>query len=828
MYDRNDENFLLLLKRPKQRAGFRGTTLLGAELGNFNYGAGRHVLSSSGSLDFRPGKTLYLSVDFSASAGSSNEMLVGYYSGTYSAGGKGWTIERGASSDVIYLTKWDGTAYVALATNVRLGVRQLAITWKSADNTIWVSMDGSAAASVGSLTAPNSDGTCVVAVGSPITTGSAYADSLTTGGVCAFGLIASELSSGNLAAASNSMNGTTPLNRFVLPSQYTSPVVDFNAYRDWNGVASTITTQGSSPVTLTVTGAISRTDTSEVYYATVAGMYHDNGLALSETYAVRHNAFARIRFTTSSRRIACHQTSTIQGMFTGSYASIGIFINGTYSALSTSTVADTSQVIDTTLASGSNKTVDLVEGCQAYVSSYIYGTFISGIRLPLDARIIAPSSPQNRVVVIGDSIANGFVTTNAQSDNPIAVLRSTADASVTLLGWGSASAYTFMNLTDRATWTTRIANMLNGGNSNTLVFEVQTNDYGLAFQSAANYATYLGDFIDGIKALVPNLQVKLLGAISRIAPDGEGANGFGNTLDDYRSAAAGVVSGRSWVKYINNKNAVTSANHNADGIHISTAGALQLGYAFWGVIDFTVEDLASLALHLRADTGVTLNGSDVSQIDDQSGNSRNYSQGTAALQPAYNSTGINSLPTIDTTVAGGERLGRAFKISGAQSVFIVFKCTALPVLNTDFFALTILADANTPSGGDGSLILASNYSGYQAYSFGLGGAVSGAVAGVNQAVDTNPHFLLITYAGGGVGTPANYEFFLDGVEKTVVSSGAFISTLYGSQASIGATTGGSYAANVRFAEEAITSAVVSEAFRSALHAYAANRYAINP
>lgn len=818
---------LLLLDANKKRPNpFPSTTFQGAEIGNFDAAASRHVRSSSGGLDFRPGKTLYLSVDLSAPAGTNNELLIGYYTGTYSSG-KGWVIERGASSDILYLTRWDGTGYVALATNVRLGVRQIAITWKAADNTVWVSLDGATAASVGTLTAPNSDGTCVVGVGSPVAAGSAYADSLKTGAICAFGMIDSELSAADLAAASNSMSGTTPLNRFTLPSQYATPVVDFNAYRDWNGVASTITTQGSSPVTLVVTGAISRTDTSEVYYATVAGMYHDNGLALSETYAVRHNAFARIRFTTSSRRIACHQTSTIQGMFTGSYASVGIFINGAYSAISTSTVADTSQVIDTTLASGSNKTVDLVEGCQAYVSSYIYGTFISGIRLPLDARIIAPSSPQNRVVVIGDSIANGFVTTNAQSDNPIAVLRSVADASVTLLGWGSASTYTFMNLTDRATWTTRIANMLNGGNSNTLVFEVQTNDYGLAFQSAANYATYLGDFIDGIKALVPNLQVKLLGAISRIAPDGEGANGFGNTLNDYRAAAAGVVSGRSWVKYINNKNAVTSANHHADGIHLLTAGAAQLGYALWGTLDFTVEDLASLALHLRADLGITLNGSDVSQWDDQSGNSRNYTQGTAAVQPMYSSTGINGQASLETTRTDNERIGRAFKISGAQSIMVIYQHTSAPVGGT-FQMLACLADATTASGGVGSLILAANFVGYEYFSFAFGDAVSGPVVGVNQAHDTNPHFLLITYDGSGIGTPSAYKFYIDGVEKTVVSTGSFISSYFGAEASIGVTTAGNYPANAKFAEKIVTSAVIAETLRSALHAYASNRYAINP
>lgn len=815
----------VILETPKKRsAGFVGTSLSGAEIGNFDYGAGRHVLSTAGSLDFAPGKTLYLSVDFSASAGTSNEMLVGYYSGTYAAGGKGWVIERGASSNIIYLTKWDGSAYVALATNVRLGVRQIAITWKASDNTVWVSMDGATAASVGTMTASGADGTCKVAVGSPITTGSVYADSLKTGAVCAFGLISSELSASDLAAASNSMNGTTPLNRFTLPSQYASPVVDFNTYRDWDGSASTITTQGSSPVTLAVTGAISKTDTSEVYYATSASMYHDNGLNVSETYAIRHNAFARLRFTTSLRRLAIHQVAT-----SGTYAYIGIFNNGSYSSISTSTTTNVSQVIDTLLPAGSSKTIDLVEGSQALAGAAVLGVFAAAIRVPTDAVIIAPTVPTDRVLVVGDSIINGYITSNAQSDNPIAVLRGLTDYKVTCLGWGSATSYEFTQSANRAAWVTSMAAMLNGTNSNTLIWEVMTNDYGLDAQSSANYATNLGAFLDDLKVAVPNLEVKIFGAIKRIAPAAETANGFGNTLDDYRSAAAGLISGRSWVKWINNKYAVDTANIYADGIHVTTAGSAQLGYSYFGALDFSVTtDVSNLGLLLRSDLGITLNGSDASQWDDQSGNSRNYVQGTAALQPAYTASSINGQPTLDTTSGGGEKMGVAYKISGAHSIFLNFKLPSTPS-SSKFYLLSVLADSTTASGaGAGSLVLAANYSGYTNLAVGMGGVVSGAVVGANVTWDTNPHTLQIDYDGGGVGSTSAYKIYLDGIEQTVVSTGAFVSTLYGNLAAIGATSGGNYPANCNYAEKLVTTSVISANQRAALRSYSANRYAINP
>ena len=58
---------------------------------------------------------------------------------------------------------------------------------------------------------------------------------------------------------------------------------------------------------------------------------------------------------------------------------------------------------------------------------------------------------------------------------------------------------------------------------------------------------------------------------------------------------------------------------------------------------------ADLALWLDANDAstITLNGSNVSQWDDKSGNGRNASQATASLQPTYLATGFNSNPSID-------------------------------------------------------------------------------------------------------------------------------------------------------------------------------------
>ena len=67
---------------------------------------------------------------------------------------------------------------------------------------------------------------------------------------------------------------------------------------------------------------------------------------------------------------------------------------------------------------------------------------------------------------------------------------------------------------------------------------------------------------------------------------------------------------------------------------------------------------ADLALWLDADDAdtITLNGSDVSQWNDKSGNGNHVSNGAASTQPAYLTTGWNGKPTVSFTKAGLEFL----------------------------------------------------------------------------------------------------------------------------------------------------------------------------
>ncbi len=100
-----------------------------------------------------------------------------------------------------------------------------------------------------------------------------------------------------------------------------------------------------------------------------------------------------------------------------------------------------------------------------------------------------------------------------------------------------------------------------------------------------------------------------------------------------------------------------------------------------GANGFNPTTAGTVALWLRADLGITLNGGDVSQWNDQSGNGFNVSQGTAANQPLYtaNNAAFGGMPTVTYTSANTDALttgtGVVVATAGARTIFAVVRAT---------------------------------------------------------------------------------------------------------------------------------------------------------
>jgi hypothetical protein len=90
-------------------------------------------------------------------------------------------------------------------------------------------------------------------------------------------------------------------------------------------------------------------------------------------------------------------------------------------------------------------------------------------------------------------------------------------------------------------------------------------------------------------------------------------------------------------------------------------------------------DINNLNLWLDGDDSstITLNGSNVSQWDDKSGNGYNATQTTAANQPLYNSTGLNNKGILDFNGSSHYLSYPSVGSTDAVTVFVVVKADTL-------------------------------------------------------------------------------------------------------------------------------------------------------
>lgn len=91
----------------------------------------------------------------------------------------------------------------------------------------------------------------------------------------------------------------------------------------------------------------------------------------------------------------------------------------------------------------------------------------------------------------------------------------------------------------------------------------------------------------------------------------------------------------------------------------------------------TLERLLALSpsVLLRADVGITLNGSDVSAWANQGSLGGSFSQGTASAQPAFNASAKNGQPGVGPFTSG-QILTSTLGLSHPFSLFVVYSATA--------------------------------------------------------------------------------------------------------------------------------------------------------
>lgn len=541
---------------------------------------------------FVPGNTLWLSFKSTGVSSVGTENILGCNTGSL-ATGKGWWLTRQSVTGTIFFLAAPNH-FIGFYTPSNNSITNLCLVWKISDNSLWYSVNGGTFTSASAAFTLNAiDSTCSSYIGTD--NGSFGGIPLASGGVLAYAIWNKEASATQAQNYTFTQGNRLNINTSVLSDSGTT--LNFNAKRDWNGAASTISTLGSAPITLAVSGSPSLIKCDELRVPTTNKYYFDSGLVLpfvdgnGYRYTIR-DSYAHVKCTTDSLYIGVEAYSTFRSN-QPTASNIGLYTNGTFITQYAPNITSSPVLFDVQPGAGTGKIVDMWEGAEGYPGSSVpliprQGTPIQAVRLPLylangssssHSDMIIPSRPQKRLILVGDSIMTGFFVTTFTQQSQAALIRvdypTSGTGGVTAHCAGSDSINN-INATGMDAMVASIATACNGTVSNTIWIQLGTNDYGFTIISAATFQTLYASFVDKIHALVPSAIIICQSPIQRIAPSSEGANSFGNTLGNYRTAISNVVTARpSFCTYVEGAAGAIVPNGQiyVDGLHITAAGA---------------------------------------------------------------------------------------------------------------------------------------------------------------------------------------------------------------------------------------------------------------
>jgi lysophospholipase L1-like esterase len=284
----------------------------------------------------------------------------------------------------------------------------------------------------------------------------------------------------------------------------------------------------------------------------------------------RTSPFAYAEYTTEATEIYVSGISTVYPSFP-SYAEIGIYVDG---VLHTTIQAPNSSAFSmyAGLPAGS-KTVRFVNGLTSSpLQSLAYsGTFLTGIAANATMTAVT-STPADRIVVYGDSIAVGANATNPVSEGwPVVLRENYAPDSLAVEGFGYRSLY--IDCTDstlRAAFVAKIAAYFASSTGTQRIWlAIGTNDYGLNKQNATLFGTMYAAVLDDLHTALPSASIYCQSPIVRTD---ETANIFGHTLGDYRTQISTAAAARpAYCTYVDGSVILTTGDLD-DGVHPTTAG----------------------------------------------------------------------------------------------------------------------------------------------------------------------------------------------------------------------------------------------------------------
>ena len=236
-------------------------------------------------------------------------------------------------------------------------------------------------------------------------------------------------------------------------------------------------------------------------------------------------------------------------------------------------------------------------------------------------------------------------------------------------------------------------------------------------------------------------------------------------------------------------------------------------------------DLAGLTLWLPPDpsvatlaqtsggSGAVADGDPIGRIEERSPLAAVYLQATAGRRPTY-----------DEDALGTGKRGAIFDRVDDSWTDVVDPLDPIRTLG-----LSYRLDSTSASGeyqclchlvqSDGAVLIAyvCNAGGYTTLSISNNGASAAGVGVAGVCNDTSSHTLVITYNGGTRTSPASYGVRIDGVARTVASSGTHAPTA--GTSSIGRYPAGVFPASMRLGAAVATTDVLAGADLTNLETY---------
>lgn len=350
----------------------------------------------------------------------------------------------------------------------------------------------------------------------------------------------------------------------------------------------------------------------------------------------RRSALATCRFRSSASSVTVRAIR--HGLGTASWRNLGVYVDGAWHTSLAITSDDTIMSLPLSLP-GYDCLVEIVDCLQSKpTGNPVQGGYVIGIDGP--AMMLPPKAATRKLAVYGDSIAVGDGSTIPTRDCVWQKSRGWYPGIVGLEAWGFRGVCNEASIDDLAA---RLVELVAGVPTREIWLAIGTNDYGLNLGSAATYQTALGNLCDAINALDSGATVYLQSPLNRTT---ETANSFGNTLGDYRTAAATVAAARSgFVTYVDGDGLLNPATDLADGIHPTTAGHAKYAGKVFRQFGFTVPVTTGLVMRHDASVGLTLVTGDASDWVDQVG-SHDMAQATAANRPTYGAAIANGFPGL--------------------------------------------------------------------------------------------------------------------------------------------------------------------------------------